>query len=47
MKRDTKIVIISGVQYTNVAFSEEVPLAIFGLYKKAKNADANKHRANA
>ena len=47
IKRDTKIVTIKGVQYIKVALSEDAPLAILGLYKKAKNADAKRTRANA
>jgi hypothetical protein len=44
---DTKTVIASGAQYTKAGFIEATPLAIFGLNKNAKNADTNKHRANA
>ena len=47
MKRDTMIVTSKGVEYTKASLSEDVPLAIFGLNKNAKNADTNKHRANA
>jgi hypothetical protein len=47
MKRDTMIVTSKGVEYTIVTLSEDAPLAMFGLYKKAKNADAKRTRANA
>ena len=41
------IVTSKGVEYTMVALSEDAPLAIFGLNKNAKNADAKRTRANA
>ena len=47
MKRDTMIVTSKGVEYTKASLSEDVPLAILGFNKKAKNADAKRTRANA
>jgi hypothetical protein len=47
MKRDTMIVTSKGVEYTKASLSEDVPLAIFGLNKNAKNADTKRTRANA
>ena len=47
INNETKIVIISGTQYTKIAFSDAVALAMFGLSKKAKKAEAKRTRANA
>ena len=47
MKSEIKMVMANGIQYTSVDLIVATPLAILGLYKKQKKADANNARAKA
>lgn len=47
IKSETTMVTTRGTQYKNADFNATAPLAILGLYKKAKNTEAVSTRAKA